>query len=187
MDYQKMTANDFRAEYIRKRDYIYGKTRGMGSLRAEKVLEDEFVTLCEEAIGGDAVSADLLAEWFRNGNQVVPENIEVSLKWLVYAGALGNKFSLDRLKLHFNYSFDQIIELENFGEIAYRRNINEYNYQYVLGGLMCKAVIEDMNINAYELAKQKPSYLPFSPVVMRAFDRSVTRACEKLIEELKQI
>lgn len=186
MDYENMSAKDFRDAYAIKRETIYSKIEYVGSLKAEKILIAEYEQLCAEAASGDPVAEDLLAEWFRNGNQIVPENIDISMKWLILAGANGNKFSLDRLKLHFGFAFDSIIELKDFANIAYRFRINTKNYQYVLGKLLCDAVVDDMKIDALELAKQKPFYLPFSSIIMRNFDRAINRALDKVIEYLRR-
>lgn len=186
MDYENMSSQDFRDEIAIRREKIYRKLYRVGSLEAERILFDEYEILCEDAAGGDPIAEDILAEWFRNGNQIIPENLEMSMKWLILAGANGNKYSLDRLKLHFGTSFDKIIDLNDFGKIAHRYDIHEYNYQYVLGKLICDAVVDEMNINALELAKQKPTYLPFSPIVMRRFDRAINSGLEKLIEMLRR-
>ncbi|MBQ7885041.1 MAG: hypothetical protein IJ318_02990 [Clostridia bacterium] len=186
MDYENMTAKEFRDAYALRREQIYSKIEYVGSIKAEKILFEEYEQLCADAASGDPVAEDLLAEWFRNGNQIVPENIEMSMKWLILAGANGNKFSLDRLKLQFGYAFDTIINLSDFGQIAYKFKIHEYNYQHILGKLLCDAVIDDMKINALELAKQKPFHLPFSSVILRTFDRSINRAVEKVIEYLRR-
>lgn len=186
MDYENMTSQDYKNEYAKRREKIYSKTYKVGSIKAEKILFDEYEELCADAAGGDPVAEDILANWFRNGNQVVPENIELSMKWLILAGANGNKFSLDRLKLHFGFAFDQIINLDDFGRMSYRFNINEFNYQYVLGKLICDAVVDEMNIDPLELAKQKPFSLPFSSIVMRTFDRAITKATDRVIEYLRR-
>lgn len=186
MDYKKMSSQDFKRLIANRRESIYSKIVKIGSIEAEKILLEEYETLCADAAGGDPVAEDILAEWFRNGNQIVPENIELSFKWLIFAGANGNKYSLDRLKLHFSYAFDRIIELADFGEIAVRNDITDYNYQYVLGKLICDAVIDDLRLNALELAKQEPTKIPFSSVIMRSFDRSIDRAVERVIEYLRK-
>lgn len=186
MDYEKMSAQDFREAYAERRESIYSKIEYVGSIKAEQILLEEYDQLCADSASGDPVAQDLLAEWFRNGNQIVPENIETSMKWLILAGANGNKFSLDRLKLHFGYAFDTIIELNDFANIAYRFKIDNKNYQYVLGKLLCDAVVDDMKIDALELAKKRPIYLPFSSIIMRTFDRAINRAMEKVIEYLRR-
>lgn len=186
MDYENMTSQEFKDEFTRRKEKIYAKTYKVGSLQAEKILQAEFEELCADAAGGDPVAEDILAQWYRNGNQIVPENIEVSMKWLIMAGANGNKFSLDRLKLHFNFAFDRIIDLEDFGKISLKFKINEYNYQYKLGKLICDAVLDEMNIDPLELAKQKPTYLPFSSIVMRRFDRVINSALDRVIEYLRR-
>lgn len=186
MDYESMTSQDFKNEYAKRREKIYSKTYRVGSMEAEKILFSEYEELCADAAGGDPIAEDILANWFRNGNQIIPENVDLSMKWLILAGANGNKFSLDRLKLHFGFAFDQIINLKDFGAISFRFNINEYNYQYVLGKLICDAVVDEMKIDPLELAKQKPVFLPFSSIIMRGFDRSINRAVERVIEYLRR-
>lgn len=186
MNYEKMTAEDFKKEYASRREKIYAKTYKVGSMAAEKILWQEYEELCADAAGGDPIAEDILAEWFRNGNQIVQENLEMSMKWLILAGANGNKFSLDRLKLQFNFAFDQIVGQDDFGRMAYKYEINEFNYQYVLGKLICDAVVDDMNIDPLELAKKTPTFLPFSSIVMRTFDRAINRATERVIELLRR-
>ena len=186
MDYENMTSQDFKEEYARRREKIYAKTWKVGSMQAERILMDEYVELCADAAGGDPVAEDILAEWFRNGNQVVDENVDTAMKWLILAGANGNKYSLDRLKLHFNFAFDRIIALEDFGKISFKFKINEYNYHYKLGKLICDGVVDEMHIDPLELAKQKPTKLPFSSIVLRTFDRAINTAVDRVIEYLRR-
>ncbi len=186
MDYNTMSAKDFKDAVIARRESIYAKTARVGSIRAEKIMEEEYAKLCEDATIGDPIAQDLLAEWFRNGNEITPENIEMSMKWLILAGANGNKYSLDRLKIHFGFAFDSILDIDDFMDLADKFGINQYNYQYFLGMLLCKAVVEDMKIDAMELAKTTPTKLPFSAVVMRTFDRSINKAIETVIAQLRK-
>jgi len=186
MNYETMSAADFRRESAVRREKIYAKTEYIGSLKAEKILWKEYENLCSDAASGDPIAQDLLAQWFRNGKQIVHENIDLSMRWLILAGANGNKHSLDRLKLHFGFAFDTIIDLDDFSKISYKFKINEYNYQYILGKFICDAVVDDMKIDALELAKAEPRALPFSSVVLRGFDRSINRAVVKVIEYLRK-
>jgi len=181
-----MSVYQFKTAISARREKIYAKIDKKGSIAAEKILQEEYEQLCADAAGGDPIAEDILAEWFRNGNQIVPENIDLSTKWLILAGANGNKYSLDRLKLHFSYAFDKIIDLEDFGEISYKHNIDEYNYQYALGKLICDAVIDYLKIDALELAKAQPKPLPFSSIIMRQFDRAIDKAAETVIEYLRR-
>ncbi len=186
MDYESMTADEFRDLVVARRESIYAKTANIGSIRAEKIMQEEYEKLCADSAGGDPIAEDLLATWFRNGNEVVPENIDTSMKWLILAGANGNKYSLDRLKIHFGFAFDAIINLNDFGDFAHKHDINSSNYQYVLGKLLCDAVVDDMKINAYELAKQEPTYIPYSGIILRSFDRAITRAIDTVVAYLRR-
>ncbi len=181
-----MTSQDFKDAYQKRREKIFSKTFKVGSIRAEQILQDEYVELCADAAGGDPVAEDILANWFRNGNEVVRENVELSMKWLLLAGANGNKFSQDRLKLQFGYAFDQIIDLPDFSDICRKFDIDETNFQYVLGKLICDGVVDEMKIDPLELAKAKPTYLPFSAIVMRSFDRAINKATQRVIDYLRR-
>lgn len=186
MNYETMSAKDFREAGASRKESIYAKTAYVGSIKSQEIFEEEYQRLCEDASTGDAVAMDILAEWFRNGNQVVRENIDTSMQWLILAGANGNKFSLDRLKIHFGFAFDAIVDLKEFPQIAQKCDIDSSNYQYLLGEMLCKAVVEDMKIDALKLAQLNPTYLPFSAVVLRSFDRSITKAIEIVSEQLKK-
>lgn len=186
MNYESMTSMDFKDEIASRREKIYAKTYKKGSIEAQKILLGEYEELCADAAGGDPIAEDILAEWFRNGNNIVPENIETSMQWLFLAGANGNKFSLDRLKLHFGFAFDKIIALDDFGKISFKHDIHEFNYQYKLGKLICDGVLDELNIDPLELAKKKPVYLPFSGIIMRRFDRAINTAVDKVIEYLRR-
>lgn len=186
MNYEELTSAQFRDLAHARKEKIYSKIRKLGSIKAEAVLYDEYEKLCEDAAGGDPIAQDILAEWFRNGSQIVDENMEVGMKWLILAGANGNKYALDRLKLHFNFAFTSIISHDNFSNMAYRHNIDEYNYQYVLGKYICDGVVDDMKINALELAKSKPIHMPFSSIIMRRFDKSIESSVSKVIEMMQK-
>lgn len=182
-----MTSKDFRQQGAIRKESIYAKTARVGSIKAQEILEEEYQRLCEDAAIGNVIAMDVLAEWFRNGNQVVEENIDTSMKWLILAGANGNKFSLDRLKIHFGFAFDAIADINEFSEIADKCDMDLSNYHYLLGEMLCKAVVEDMKIDALKLAQTKPTSLPFSAVVLRTFDRSITRAIDVVIQQLKKL
>lgn len=186
MDYERLSSAEFRDLAHARKEKIYSKISKLGSIKAEAILYDEYENLCEDAAGGDPVAQDILAEWFRNGSQIVSENMEVGMKWLILAGANGNKYALDRLKLHFNYAFTKIIDQSDFGMMANKYDIDEYNYQYKLGKYICDGVVDDMKINALELAKARPSYLPFSAIIMRRFDKSIESSVDKVLEMLRK-
>ena len=186
MDYSKMTSQEFKDAYVLRREQIINKTTGIGSIRALKIYSEEYEKLCEDAVSGDLVAQDLMSQWYRNGNPAVEQNMEVSYKWLFLAGAGGNKFSIDRLKVHLEYAYEKIISSKDFEAISQKYRIDASNYAYILGQQICKAVVEDLKIDAYELTKQKANRMEFSSIVMRGFDRAIDRACEVAINELKK-
>jgi len=184
--YEYMTSDDFKDAYKLKREKIYSKIAKIGSIEAEKIMQKEYIKLCEEAAGGDCVAQDLLAEWFRNGNQVVKENIDLSMKWLFLAGANGNKFSLDRLKIHFNSVFYQIYDLADFDYIIAKKHLTEENAPYVIGKIVCEELVEYLKIDALELARADIRSLPYSAIIMRGFDRAVDKCFERIKEKLRK-
>lgn len=177
----------YRESYVNLRNKIYAKTYGKGSIEASKILDEEYEKLCEDAAGGDVVAQDFLSYWFKNGSEVVPENIEMAMKWQILAGANGNKLSIEKMFVLFNGAYDLIVYLRDFDEIADRFTITKSNYQYILGKLLCDAVVDDMHINALELAQTERTKLEFNEYSMRKFDKAIQRATDKVIEYLRKI
>ena len=177
----------YRDSFIALRNRVYAKTYGVGSIQASKILNEEYEELCADAAGGDVVAQDFLSYWFKNGSEVVPENIEMAMKWQILAGANGNKLSIEKMFVLFNGAYDLIVYLKDFETIADKLQIGRENYQYILGRLLCEAIVDDLHINALELAQEERTKLEFNEQSMRKFDRAIQRATDKVVEYLRKV
>lgn len=184
---KEISTEEYRDLFLKLRSKIDNKIRKLGSIEAEKILQNEYEELCSLAVGGDEVAADFIAYWFKHGNSAVPENIENSMKWLMIAGAGGNKHSISKLNILFNYAYDSIAASENFKSIITIFDLHKGNYQFVLGEMLCKKIIEEMSINSLELAKQQLVYQKYDPIIMQRFSLLVNKAVPKVIEYLNSI
>ncbi len=192
-DYVKdKTADDYKNEFLERRALIAKKTYNKGSIEIEDIYADEYIEQCTLAVGGDVIAQDLLSYWFKHGNPAVPENIELSMKWLFVAGANGNKHSLNKLVLFLNYAFDSIIFSDYYADLCKIIKITNDNYQYLLGEVICQYIVKDLNINTLELTKEKTIKIEFNQLSMQRFTASLNRAMvnvdnyfRKLIEKTK--
>lgn len=180
-DYDK-TAEDYRNEFLIRRAAITKKTYNKSSLEIEDIYADEYFEQCALAAGGDVVAEDLLSYWFKHGNPALPENIDMSMKWQFLAGAGGNKHSISKLNLFFNYAYDSILNSDYSDDLIEIMQLDKGNYQGLLGEVICQKIVEDLNLNSLELAKQKPTLLEFNQLSMQRFTASLNRAMTKVDE-----
>lgn len=177
----------YRDSFINLRNKIYSKTYGVGSIAANRILDHEYENLCADAAGGDVVAQDFLSYWFKNGSEVVPENIEMAMKWQILAGANGNKLSIEKMFVLFNGAYDLIVFLKDFDQISRKLDITKQNYQYILGRLLCEAVVDEMHLNALELAETERTKLEFNEFSMRKFDKAIQRATDTVVQYLRKL
>lgn len=172
----------FKNEFLSRRAEIAKKTYNKGSIAIEDIYADEYTEQCTLAAGGDVVAQDLLSYWFKHGNPVLPENIELSMKWLFLAGAGGNKHSINKLSLFLNYAYDSILYSEYFDDLNKILIINQDNYQSLLGEVICQKLVEELDISALELSKEKTVEITFNQLSMQRFTSALDRAMKKVDE-----
>ena len=186
------TVNYYKNEFLKRRASVARKTYNKGSIEIEDIYADEYNEQCALAAGGDVIAQDLLSYWFKHGNPALPENIETSMKWLFLAGANGNKHSLTKLTLFFNYAFDSIVFSDYYMDLNNIMDITEDNYQILFGEILCQHLVEELNINALDLTKERPIFIEFNPQSMQRFTAALNRCMyrvddyfRKLIERFK--
>ena len=175
-----------KAEFIKLRNHM------------EKIAKDTPYDILDEAYGeafgeiytnatlGDIVAQDYLGYIFKRGREgLVPENIDLSMKWLILAAANGNPLSVDRLSIYLNYAYDEIIFQPDIGNIKYRNNFDEFNYTYIIGKLLCEAIVDELNITALDIIKEIPDTLEFTPARMGRYDRARDKAIPVVLNYLR--
>lgn len=186
-DFYEKTEDDYKNEFLERRANITRKTYNKGSIEIEDIYAEEYIEQCTLAAGGDVVAEDLLSYWLKHGNPAVPENIELSMKWQFLAAAGGNKHTINKLSLFLNYAFDTIIFSDYFEDLANLLDIHQDNYQSILGQTICEFIVKDLNINALDLAKEKPTLVQFNQLSMQRFTASLDRAMIRVESYFKDL
>ncbi len=186
-DDHEMTLDDYKNAFLIRRASVTKKTYGKGSIEIADIYAEEYVEQCALAAGGDVVAQDLLGYWFKHGNPAVPENIELSYKWQFLAGAGGNKHTLNKLTLFLNYAYDTISSMDYFNALSNEIGLTAENYQSLLGQVICQYIVQDININALDLAKEKTIEIKFNQLSMQRFTASLNRAMTKVHEYFRNL
>ena len=170
------TIDYYRNEFLKRRATIAKMTYGKGSIEIEDIYANEYLKQCEQAVMGDVVAQDLLSYWFKHSNPALPENVELSYKWLFLAGANGNKHSITKLSLFFNYAYDSIIFSDYYPDLLAIMGINNDNYQILLGEVICQEMVKELGIDALELSKQKVVELKYDQLILQRFTMALNKA-----------
>ena len=187
LEQDEMEADDFKSEFLQRRALINKKTFNKGSIEIEDIYAEEYIEQCTLAAGGDVVAQDLLSYWFKHGNPVLPENIELSMKWQFLAAANGNKHTITKLSLFLNYYYDSIIDSDYFDQLQNVIDIYKDNYQELLGQVICQFVVQELGINALDLSKQRTDKLEFNQLSMQRFTQAVNRVMPKVDEYFRNL
>lgn len=154
--------------------------------KLDEVFAEEFSRIYTEATLDDIVCQDYLGYIFKRGKEgLVPENIDLSMQWQILAAANGNDFSIDRLAIFLNSAYDEIVDLSDFGDIKAYNNIDENNYTYIIGRLLCDAIIDILQINALNIIKEVPDTLLFNQKSMRVYENARQQAIPIVVKFLR--
>jgi len=155
--------------------------------KLDEVYGEAFGKIFDDAVQGDLVAQDYLGWIFKRGRKnLVPENLDLSMKWQILACANGNQYTLERMNLFLNSAYDQIMSLADFEQISYAFSLYQDNYQYVLGKLVCEAICDEMEINENNIITEIPTTLEYSPSIMYKFDQAKSKATDAVIDYLRK-
>ncbi len=186
-DEEYKTEEEYRNEFLERRAEISKKTYNKGSIEIEDIYAQEYINQCELAVSGDVVAQDLLSYWFKHGNPAIEENIDLSMQWLFLAGSNGNSHSITKLALFFNYAYDEIMSSDYFDDLLNSLYISQNNYQSVFGKVLCFYIVDDLKIDALNLAKTKLYKLEYNQLSMQRFTQSLNRVMPQVHEFFRDL
>lgn len=147
-----------------------------------KSFMDMFVEVGMLAMNGNCIAQDLMSYYYKNGVKgIIPENFDLYMKWEILAGANGNEFAIEKLQYFLNYTFDTIADSDKLPDILAKNDIDEDNYVFVLGNLLCEGIVDDMQITTKKLIDDQNKESKYSPEKLREFNRSLERALPKVM------
>lgn len=186
VDYEKMTSDDFRESFTKLRSKVDRTVDKTDFVDREKAFFDLYTEIGVKAVEGDIVAQDYLGYLFKHGKEpYIHENIEIAMKWLILAGANGNKGTLKKLTLFLGYAYDEICFAEDFVYISERNGIYQDNYEYILGKLICEAIVDELKIDAMELTREEIVKVPYNEKSLRIFDRAKHKAIPIVLNYLR--
>lgn len=186
LDYENMTSDEFRESFAKLRRKIDRAVDNSDFVEREKTFFDLYTEIGVKAVDGDIIAQDYLGYIFKHGKEpYIPENIEVAMKWLILAGANGNKGTIKKLSLFLSYAFDEIIFAPDFENFAERNGIYKENYDYILGKLICEAIVDELKIDALELTREEIKEVPYNEKSLRVFDKARNNAIPIVLNYLR--
>lgn len=186
LNYDEMTSDDFRESFAKLRRKVDRVVDNADFVEREKVFFDLFTDIGVKAVDGDIIAQDYLGYIFKHGKEpYIPENIEIAMKWLILAGANGNKGTIKKLTLFLSYAMDEIMFAPDFLDFSERNGIYKETYDFVLGKLICEAIVDELKIDPLELTRQDITSVPYNEKSLRVFDRARNNAIPVVLNYLR--
>lgn len=179
------------------KDFVYKVDAYNGFVELRRVLNellenedrDKFENAWTEvgalAMAGNPIAQDIVAYYYKDGiNGFLPENYDLYMKWSILAAANGNEFAIEKLQFFLNYAFQELITEENLQKILSRNEIDENNYFYVIGNLLCEGLVDEMHIDAKKLVEEKSGIVKYTPERLRVYKRELEKALPRILDYL---
>lgn len=180
------TSENCRRQFMILRNNINRKIAKAGINDRDDVIIDCYNDVCLSAVKNDVIGQDYLAYIFKKGlGDVIPVNYEKSMQWQILAAANGNQFAIDKLSLFLNYALNEIMFAEDIGYILARNELSGNNFTYIVGKLICEAMVDELQIVPEKLVKDELRHMEFSAKAMRIFDNSRNFAIPKVLKFLR--
>lgn len=180
------------------KDFVYKEDAFEGFITLRKALndllenpkngknfEDVFAEVGSLALSGNPIAQDLMSYYYKTGiKDVIPENYDQYMKWAILAGANGNEFAIEKLQFFLNYAFTEIVSSDNLEKIISKNGLTQQNYLYVLGNLLCEALVDALGISANKLVAEKPMVVKYTPEKLRTYKRELEKALPRVMDYL---
>lgn len=154
----------------------------------KKSFKDMFDEVGGLAMENNCVAQDVMSYYYKDGVEgVIEENYDQYMQWEILAGANGNEFAIEKLQFFLNYAMQEIVDNEKLPQIMAINGIDEGNYIYILGNLLCEGVVDELGLSPKKLidapAKKQEYSLERMRVYRSALDKALPRVLEYLISE----
>ena len=184
-----MEYNDF----IRRKD-AYNSFKELrkilnGSIASPKDWKKSFKEMFDEvgvlAMENNSIAQDVMSYYYKDGvDGIIDENYDQYMQWAILAGANGNEFAIEKLQFYLNYAMQEITDNEQLGKIMLINGINENNYLYILGNLLCEGVVDELGISPKKLVSEPPRKQEYSLERLRVYRSALDKALPRVLEYL---
>lgn len=157
------------------------------SQKDEDAFYDMYNKIVLVARRGYLPAQDYLGYLYKLGlGDFVPANYTMSMDWQFMSGSNGNPLSIDRLKIFFTRSYDDILSIDNAASILAQNDIYDENYIFEIGKLLCDAMVDTLGLSVDELADRKILFEPGSIQLTQKYEQARVAATRSVIEYLKK-
>lgn len=151
----------------------------------KKSFLDMFAEVGSLAMEGNAIAQDVMSYYYKNGvKDLLPENYDLYMQWAILAAANGNEFTIEKLQFFLNYAFQEIVDNNKLQQIIDKNEIDQQNYVFVLGNLLCEGIVDELQITAKKLVDTPNKEVKYTPEKLRSYKRALDRAMPKILEYL---
>ena len=179
-------SEDCRKQFLVLRRNTKRKIEKADFMNKDEVTIDSFNDICLMASKNDPIAQDYLSYIFKKGlGNIIPVNYEKYMQFQILAGANGNNFALDKLALFLNFALNEIAYAEDFEYIATKNELNQNNFLYIVGRLLCEGIIDEMQLNPEKLVKDPIEHIEFNSPLMRKFDKARNASIPKVLKFLR--
>lgn len=116
----------------------------------------------------------------------IPANYTMSMDWQFMAGSNGNPLTIDRLKIFFTRSYDEILSFDNAPNVLAKNDIYDDNYIFEVGKLLCDAMVDTLGLSIDELVARKVVYEPGNIQLTQKYEQARVTATRSVVEYLKK-
>ena len=179
-----------RPAFVDYQDALEGFTQWRKKLNDDienpKEFQKDFSEVKKRASQGDTIAMDVLAYYYKSGVQdILPENYNKYIKWEILSASRGNELAIEKLQFLLGFAYTALYECEDYDEIVYKNDIDEYNEIYVLGKNICKMLTKEMQIFLSDLSQEEDSFKPYTQEAFILFRKAIENVIPKTIEFMK--
>lgn len=150
-----------------------------------KSFLDMFAEVGSLAMEGNAIAQDVMSYYYKDGVKgFVPQNYDLYMQWAILAAANGNEFTIEKLQFFLNYAFEEIADNDKLQQILDKNDIDEKNYVFVLGNLLCEGIVDELEITAKKLVETQNKESLYTPEKLRSYRRALDKALPKVLDYL---
>ena len=151
----------------------------------KKSFKEMFAEVGGLAMENNCIAQDLMSYYYKDGVEgVIEENYDQYMQWEILAAANGNEFAIEKLQFFLNYAIQEIAENEKIEKILLINGLDEENYMYILGNLLCEGIVDELGITAKKLVDEKPKKQEYSLERMRVYRNALENSLPRVVEYL---
>ena len=154
--------------------------------KSKKRFDHAFEEIGSLAMEGNPIAQDVLSYYYKTGVKgFLKPNYDLYMKWSILAAANGNEFAIEKLQFFLNYAFTEIAETEDLEKIIENNDVDEKNYIYIFGNVICEGLVDELGITAKKLVEEDDdNEVLYTPEKLRVYRKAMEKVLPKVLEFL---